>query len=262
MLLKHGDVFGKADPQQPSVSAIFTAAKRSCNPGRGEKITTLITSMITKEMLPLSFVDQKGFRDLMAFIEPEYTVPSRRTITARVEKMYAEKRELLKADLVTAKKVAITTDAWTSLTTESYVTVTCHYVGDDWDLKTAVLETRSSDERHTAENIAAHLRAVTEEWGVQDKVVACVHDNARNMVLANQQLLQWESVPCFAHTLQLAINDGFKNVNNNRVVAACSKLISHFHHSTVASNALKIKQALQNLPTHKLIQYCRTRWNS
>ena len=190
-------------------------------------------------MLPLSFVDQKGFRDLMAFIEPEYKVPSRHTITARVEKMYAEKREQLKAHLVTAKKVATTTDAWTSLTTESYVTVTCHYVGDDWDLKTAVLETRSSDERHAAENIAAHLRAVTEEWRVHDKVVA----------------------PCFAHTLQLAINDGFKNLNINRVVAACSKLISHFHHSTVASNALKIKQALQNLPTHKLIQYCRTRWN-
>ena len=58
--------------------------------------------------------------------------------------------------------------------------------------KTAVLETRSSDERHTVENIAAHLRAVTEEWGVHDKVVAWVHDNARNMVLSNQQLLQWD----------------------------------------------------------------------
>ena len=61
--------------------------------------------------------------------------------------------------------------------------------------KTAVLETRSSDERHTVENIAAHLRAVTEEWGVHDKVVAWVHDNARNMVLSNQQLLQWDRFP-------------------------------------------------------------------
>ena len=61
--------------------------------------------MITKEMLSLTFVDEKGFRDLMAFIEPEHTVPSRRTITARVEKMYAEKREQLKADLVTARRV-------------------------------------------------------------------------------------------------------------------------------------------------------------
>ena len=38
MLLKHNGEFGKADPQQPSVSAIFTAARRFCNPGRVEKI--------------------------------------------------------------------------------------------------------------------------------------------------------------------------------------------------------------------------------
>ena len=31
MLLKHNGEFGKADPQQPSVSAIFTAARRSFN---------------------------------------------------------------------------------------------------------------------------------------------------------------------------------------------------------------------------------------
>ena len=67
MLLKHNGEFEKADPQQPSVSAIFTA-RLSCNPGLGGRIKMLITSMITKEMLPLSFVDEKGFRDLMAFI--------------------------------------------------------------------------------------------------------------------------------------------------------------------------------------------------
>ena len=45
MLLKHNGEFGKADPLT-SVSAIglFTAAKRDCNRGRGEKITTLITA--------------------------------------------------------------------------------------------------------------------------------------------------------------------------------------------------------------------------
>ena len=36
MLLKHNGEFGKADPQQPSVSAIYTAARRSGNPGRVE----------------------------------------------------------------------------------------------------------------------------------------------------------------------------------------------------------------------------------
>ena len=46
MLLKHNGEFGKADLQQPSVSAILTAARRSSNPGRVEKITTLSISIV------------------------------------------------------------------------------------------------------------------------------------------------------------------------------------------------------------------------
>ena len=46
MLLKHNGEFGKADPQQPSVSAIFTAARRVCNPGRVEKVTPLSISIV------------------------------------------------------------------------------------------------------------------------------------------------------------------------------------------------------------------------
>ena len=41
MFLKHNREFGKADPPK---CAIFITARRSCNRGRGEKITTLITS--------------------------------------------------------------------------------------------------------------------------------------------------------------------------------------------------------------------------
>ena len=103
-------------------------------------------------------------------------------------------------------------------------------------MKSSVLHTRSSDERHTEQNIAAQLQAATEEWGILDKVTAGVHDNASNIVLANQQ---WESVPCSAHTLQLAVNDGFKVGSAMRVVGACGKLVSHFHHSTVTTAGLK-----------------------
>ena len=125
-----------------------------------------------------------------------------------------------------------------------------------------MLQTRSSDKRHTALNIASQLKAVTEEWGIAHKVTACVHDNASNMVLANQGMLEWESVPCFAQTLQLAINEGFKVASVSRVVGASGRLVSHFHRSTVATVGLKNKQQQQNLPLHKLIQHCPTCWNS
>ena len=116
---------------------------------------------------------------------------------------------------------------------------------------------------HTAENLVEGLkRTAVGEWGFEGKIIAYVHDNASNILLANTQLLEWDSSSCFAHTLQLAIIDGFKVDAVSRVVAAASRVVSHFHHSTVASQALRSKQEQQNLPQHCLIQHCRTRWNS
>lgn len=66
---------------------------------------------------------------------------------------------------------------------------------------------------------------------------------------------------CFAHTLQLAINDGF-SLFLNRVISAAAKLVSHFNHSSVATKALERKQQQMKLPHHKLIMSCKTRWNS
>lgn len=39
-------------------------------------------------MLPISFVEGEGFRNLMKFVEPEFAVMSRKTITARLEKLF------------------------------------------------------------------------------------------------------------------------------------------------------------------------------
>ena len=82
-------------------------------------------------------------------------------------------------------------------------------------------------------NLSESLKAAVHDWDLDDKVTACVHDNASNIVLANShQFVTWESVPCFAHTLQLAINDGMTLAEVDSVVEACNKLVGHFHRSS------------------------------
>lgn len=211
-------------------------------------------------MLPISFVDGEGFKDFMHYVEPEYDILSRKTVTARTDALYEKTDSSLKDRLSKTARVAVTTDSWTSLTTESYITLTCHYIAE-WEMHSKVLQTCSFDEPHTAVNTANYLKDATEQWlSSSDKVIACVHDNASNMVLANRGL--WESAPCFAHTLQLAINKGFGVASVKSIIAASSPLVAHFHHSTVAIAALCQKQQQQKVPEHKLIHYCCTRWNS
>uniref|UniRef100_H3AQ33 BED-type domain-containing protein n=1 Tax=Latimeria chalumnae TaxID=7897 RepID=H3AQ33_LATCH len=215
----------------------FTALSWRCDQSHAER-TVLIAKMIAKDMLPTSFVEGDSFKELMEYIEPVYTVPARKTIMARLKKLHIE------------------------CAAASYVTITCHFIRQ-WKMESVVLQTCGMPERHTAENLADMLNTAAETWNLKGKITACVHDNnASNIVLANTALLEWESNPCFAHTLQLAINDGFKVSSINHVVGAASRLVSHFRHSTGATQALKLKQQQQNLPQHHLMQYCKTRWNS
>lgn len=46
-------------------------------------------------------------------------------------------------------KVAITSDGWTSRSTESYVTVTATFVDANWEMQNYVLQTRPMPESHT-----------------------------------------------------------------------------------------------------------------
>lgn len=59
----------------------------------------------------------------------------------------------------------------------------------------------------------------------------------------------------------LTITCHFSDGSVSHVVAASRRLVPHFHHSTVSIAGQKRKQVEQNPPNHKLIQYCRTRWN-
>lgn len=47
----------------------------------------------------------------------------------------------LKCELNSIKYLAVTCDSWTSIATESYLTLTCHYI-KDFVLKSAVLSTK------------------------------------------------------------------------------------------------------------------------
>lgn len=62
---------------------------------------------------------------------------------------------------------------------------------------------------HTAENLAAELTSVASEWGITDKIVCLVTDNASNIVAA-VRLNGWKHMPCFAHTLNLVVQDSIK----------------------------------------------------
>ena len=84
------------------------------------------------------------------------------------------------------------------------MTITAHYISDEWKIESNVLCTSEMAEKHTGANIALRIQEVLEVRNIQaSHVSAVVTDNISN-ITATSNSLECGHLPCFAHTLQLA----------------------------------------------------------
>ena len=69
-------------------------------------------------------VEDVVFTALMAYLEPDKKMPCRKTLTARVEKLYDDGSASTNSQ---TPYVVLTTDCWQPVNTLSYISVTSHY---------------------------------------------------------------------------------------------------------------------------------------
>lgn len=110
-------------------------------PTKANDITRLVAILIATEDLPISLVESEGFRNLLSFLEPGFEPPCRKTMTSNIKALYNEEKAALKTRLEEVEGLSLTTDCWTSLTQEGYMTITAHYIDEIWENKAAVLDT-------------------------------------------------------------------------------------------------------------------------
>lgn len=218
--------------------------------------------MLVSDLQPASVVEDVGFQRLLKVVDPKYELPSRRTIMRELlPTLYKKRKQELLETLAKADYCALTTDLWTSRTT-CYMTVTCHYITDEWSFDSAVLSTINITEAHTSVNLASELTTLSEKWNIVDKVCCMTTDNASNITNAIKSL-EWNHLPCFAHTLNLIVTKALDEVPElSTVISKVKNVVSFFHRSTKATDKLYDIQARLNIFQHKLIQHVETRWNS
>ena len=262
-LKKHKGVSLESGLKQTSIALhLFNASKKKMSSERYNNITRSLALCCATDLRPLSLVAGKGFRYLLHQLNPDYHPPSATTVTKYLSLVYDD----TKAELLLEMKgcpVSLTTDLWSSISKRSYMTLTGHFISTDWELQCTILATRPLDEKHTGVNIAAALRSFTEEFCIA-QVPCIVTDNAANMRVAVEEESEWERIPCFAHTLQLAIEDALKYPPVHKAIAFGRRVVTHFNHSTGSYQALREKQTTMmgvKFPVN-LVQDVATRWNS
>ena len=140
--------------------------------------------------------------------------------------------------------------------------LTAQWLDEDFVLKKAVLHSQECHGSHTADRIASTFEGMFEKWNIPKvKVHVVVRDNVRNMAKAAGEFGVL-SLPCMAHTLQLAVNGGaLSHRNISYGLAVGRRLVGHFKHSPLACSKLEdIKKELK-MSVKKLQQDVPTRWN-
>lgn len=227
------------------------------------ELTNKLAMWIVSSCRPINIVNDAGLQEVMqaALNSSTYKLPTRATIMNRIKQLYEVHKSRVCDEIKEAEFVSLTGDFWTSLANDSYLGVTMHWIGNEWNYNDVTLQVKQVLGKHTADQCSIEFEEVAEEWGVTDKVVAICTDNARNIVLGIERS-RYANVRCAAHTIQLSINKALTVASVDKLLVKCRKIVGHFKHSSQMESKLLFKQKELGLGETKVQQDIATRWNS
>ncbi|XP_051501698.1 E3 SUMO-protein ligase ZBED1-like [Myxocyprinus asiaticus] len=209
---------------------------------RYKEITDSITHCLARYMMPIYTVSKVGFQKMIHTLDKRYQLPSRNYFSqVAVPELYSKCRGEVQLEMATVTFFSTTTDLWSSRTTETYISLTVHFLDEEFELKSRCLQTSYFPDDHKGENIALGLREALASWDLcEERQVAITTDNGTNIVEA-VELNQWTRFQSFGHRLHLAIGRWWAT-------------------SPIAGR--KEAQRELNLPEHAMVTDCSTRWGS
>ncbi|KAL0188436.1 hypothetical protein M9458_015535 [Cirrhinus mrigala] len=253
-------------PTQPTLQqTLARREKMSRDNPRAVKITQAIIEYIALSDQPLSEVENVGFLRLLHVLEPRYDVPGRRYMTdTELPKLHDSVKKHIHSLLQTSSVFSFTTDIWTSsVSPVSLISLTCQWIDESFTPQRAVLHAKQFRGSHTSQAIAHVFEEMLQTWGIpKTSVHVVLRDNAKNMIKAMNDA-GLPSLPCVAHTLQLAVHEGLLAQRSIAdAIAVGRKIVGHFKHSALAYSRLEDIQGQLNQPIKRLQQDVQTRWNS
>ena len=146
--------------------------KYSHDDPRQKKINENIAFLIGSSTLPLSLTSNPAFKKLIHDLNPHAVVPERTKVEKEVDKLWEKVRGAIEEGIRVARKVAITTDIWTSKNMKSsYLGVTVHYFNPETKTRSAhKIACREFPNPHTGEAIAKKIVDICQEFGMNSKV--------------------------------------------------------------------------------------------
>ena len=137
--------------------------------------------------------------------------------------MLERKKERMKFMLQSAPgRICFTSDLWTSIVIDGYLSLTAYFIDKDWHLQKRILNFYHSPP-HTGVNLCEKIYSLFLDWGIEKKFFTMTLDNAssnarfinllisqlnvRNLLISKGNYVH---VRCCAHILNLVVQDVLK----------------------------------------------------
>nr|XP_018911921.1 PREDICTED: zinc finger BED domain-containing protein 1-like [Bemisia tabaci] len=254
------------------ISMVTVTQQKSMTDGnsKSSKLTDAIVYMVAKDNLPFRSVEGVGFRKVMHVAAPHYKVPDRKKIAKLIEAKYETLRTKIQKVIDTLKIISLTTDIWQEeYTSKSYISLTGHYIDtNSGEMISVVLGAEPLDSNHTAAYIVEVLDKILSEWSIpRSKIGGCAADNGANIACAVKDMFgERRYIPCFSHTLNLAVCDSLEGIVEIQILVKRVKSAVTFCKKNVnAADMVRKSQVEKGVPevdALKVIQSVDTRWNS
>ena len=128
--------------------------------------------------LPFSYAEYEGVWVVNRVLNPDFKLISRNTAKADCWDVFLSEKTMLNSILANISgRICLTSDVWTAVTTQGYMTVTAHYV-DKWKLNSKILAFCELESPHTWIELFGKVFGVLKDWGIDGKIFSLTLDNA------------------------------------------------------------------------------------
>jgi hAT family C-terminal dimerisation region len=200
------------------------AAKRSApfsNLPRSKiaRIRELSVGFIVDSDFPFTALESEYIQETFRELNPDTTdqVPwSRSTIKRDLERLWLEKKTLVKEDLSKSlTQIHISFDLWTSPNSLSFIAIFAHFIDRKKNYQSRMLAFRRQYGEHSGDNIAGTIYSVIQDWEIASNIGVSVCDNATNNDTCLRNLyasihpsmtradIEQRRMRCFGHILNL-----------------------------------------------------------
>jgi hypothetical protein len=171
----------------------------------------LVAGWVAQSMRPFRVVEDAGFVKFVTYISKQIggfdlALPKRKEVREEVRLLAKGLRSEMQAAIDReCSDYSITTDMWTDRSMRSFLSLTLHFIDNNFELQNIVLEVEAFRGKHSGIRIGNALDKALRRWRLdKNNCTLLIRDGASNAISA-ARTLGLESMSCIAHSLHLVV---------------------------------------------------------